>query len=188
MVELDDLAAVHALHEAVLRSGIAAESVPGWRTLLVTTDGPLGDLMAAVRRLATSPPPVTAARTQTISVLYDGEDLPAVADRCGLSQDAVVRLHTSTAFTVAFLGFSRGFPYLAGLPAPLHLPRRSTPRPRVPAGSVAVALDQCGIYPAASPGGWHLIGTTAQQLFDPAQDPPSALRPGDQVRFVQVER
>jgi KipI family sensor histidine kinase inhibitor len=100
----------------------------------------------------------------------------------------VVRLHCSTEFVVAFLGFSRGFPYLSGLPSSLRLPRRSPPRSRVPAGSVAIAFDQCGVYPLATPGGWHLLGRTDRQLFDPARQPPSELSPGDRVRFVDVGR
>ena len=87
-------------------------------------------------------------------------------------------------YTVACLGFSRGFPYLEGLDPALHLPRRDSPRARVPAGSVAIAAELTGIYPRATPGGWHLVGTTDAVLFDESAEPPALLAPGDRVRFV----
>jgi len=104
-----------------------------------------------------------AGEEKVIPVCYggeDGPDLPEVADTLGLSVDEVISLHSGTAYTVAAVGFSPGFPYLSGLPERLRLPRRATPRLGVPAGSVAVAAGQAGIYPFASPGGWHLLGRT----------------------------
>jgi len=184
LVELDTLEEVHRLHRAVLQAGIAVDAVPGWRSLLVTSDAPSG-LGAALERLATEEHVTTEPRLHEIPIQYDGEDLTEVAASCGLSEDEVVRLHGQATYTVAFLGFTRGFPYLAGLPEELRLPRRATPRTRVPAGSVAIALDQCGIYPSASPGGWHLIGTTDWTAFDEHADPPTPLGPGDLVRFVR---
>ena len=184
LVELEDLEQVHRLHHAVLATGLAVDSVPGWRTLLLTTDGDPAPLAARLPGLVSTPSATTVPVLHEIQVRYDGEDLDDVAQACGLSVQDVVALHSSVDYTVAFLGFSRGFPYLAGLPERLHLPRRRTPRTRVPAGSVAVARDQCGIYPAASPGGWHLLGTTDQQLFDPTHTPPTPLSPGDRVRFL----
>lgn len=187
LVELDSLEQVHRLHAAVLREGFAADSVPGWRTLLVTTDGDPAVLATRLRRLQSGAPEAPRAPTlHEIPVRYDGADLDDVARACGLTVEAVVAVHTSVDYRVAFLGFSRGFPYLAGLPVELQLPRRPTPRTRVPAGSVAIARDQCGIYPAASPGGWHLLGTTDRRLFDPSAQPPTPLSPGDLVRFVVV--
>jgi 5-oxoprolinase (ATP-hydrolysing) subunit B len=187
LVELDSLDEVHRLHRSVQSARIGIDSVPGWGTLLVTTDGDVTALMSQLRELPWQgaqrlPEP---ARHE-LPVVYDGDDLPDVARACGLSVAEVVRLHGSVEYVVAFLGFSRGFPYLSGLPAALHLPRRSTPRTRVPAGSVAIAFDQCGIYPMATPGGWHLLGRTSRELFDPALDPPSVLSPGDRVQFVDV--
>lgn len=82
------------------------------------------------------------------------------------------------------LGFTPGFAYLLGLPDALHMPRRATPRTRVPAGSVAIGGAQTGVYPRDTPGGWHLIGRTSLNLFDPARDPPALLTPGMRVRFV----
>ena len=117
----------------------------------------------------------------------DGPDLLFVANACRLSPAEVIALHTAQPFPVLMLGFMPGFPYLGGLPTRLHLPRRSTPRTHVPAGSIAIANDQTGIYPNQSPGGWHLLGRTTVQLFDPARDPPSLLKPGDLVRFISID-
>ena len=120
-----------------------------------------------------------------IPVRYDGPDLPEVAERLNLTAEEVIRLHSEPVYTVFMIGFQPGFPYLGPLPAALELPRRSTPRLRVPAGSVAIAGRQTGIYPQSSPGGWHLIGHTDFQLFDPAARPPARLQAGGRVRFVR---
>ena len=86
---------------------------------------------------------------------------------------------------VELIGFLPGFAYLGPLDPRLTIGRRETPRPRVPAGSVAIAGGYTGVYPAASPGGWHLLGRALDvSLFDPLRDPPALLRPGDHVRFV----
>ena len=115
---------------------------------------------------------------------YDGEDLPAVADHWGVDVPAVVDRLAGTAFRVAFCGFAPGFAYLTGLPADLSVPRLPSPRPRVPAGSVALAGPYAGIYPTASPGGWLLVGRTTLTLFDVHADPPARLGPGTRVRLV----
>jgi KipI family sensor histidine kinase inhibitor len=114
----------------------------------------------------------------------DGPDLEGVAGRLGLASDAVVALHAGTTYRVFMLGFAPGFAYLGTLPAELSLPRRTEPRPSVPAGSVAIAARQTGVYPVATPGGWHLIGRTEVTLWDPSAEPPARLAPGDRVRFV----
>jgi KipI family sensor histidine kinase inhibitor len=114
----------------------------------------------------------------------DGPDLAAVAAATGLGERDVVRLHAGAEHRVLVLGFVPGFAYLGGLPAALELPRRAEPRIRVPAGSVAIAGRQTGIYPFATPGGWHVIGRTEAWLWDPAADPPARFAPGDRVRFV----
>jgi KipI family sensor histidine kinase inhibitor len=122
-----------------------------------------------------------------IAVAYggpDGPDLPALARQAGLDEAAYIRQHAAAEYGVAFLGFQPGFPYLRGLPEALHAPRRSSPRARVDAGSVAVGGSYCGIYPASGPGGWHVIGRASVSLFDPRREPPALLRPGDRVRFV----
>lgn len=123
-----------------------------------------------------------------LPVRYDGADLAEVASLTGLGVDEVVRRHTAATYTVAFGGFMPGFAYLTGLDPALHVPRRSSPRPRVPAGSVAVAGEFAAVYPAATPGGWRLLGTCATPLFDVHRDPPALLRPGTRVRFVAEER
>jgi KipI family sensor histidine kinase inhibitor len=119
-----------------------------------------------------------------IPVVYDGVDLDAVAQRWGISAEQAVARHAGVEFVAQFCGFAPGFAYLAGLPPALRVPRRSTPRTIVPAGSVALADTWCGIYPVASPGGWQLIGRTSVTVWDPAADPPALLSPGTRVRFA----
>ncbi|MDG4836001.1 allophanate hydrolase subunit 1 [Micromonospora sp. WMMD967] len=125
-----------------------------------------------------------AAPEVVVPVRFDGPDLPTVAEYWNVDVPAVLRRLTGTRFRVAFCGFAPGFPYLTGLPAELALPRLATPRPRVPAGSVALAGPYAGIYPGASPGGWQLVGRTELVLFDVHADPPARLGPGTSVRMV----
>lgn len=134
---------------------------------------------------------LTAPRAFEIPVRYggaDGPDLASVAQATGLSADEVVAEHAAATYRVCFIGFSPGFPYLSGLSERLVAPRHLTPRRRVPAGSVAIAGSQTGIYPLATAGGWNLIGRTDRVLFDPQREPPSLLAPGDTVRFVPAGR
>lgn len=121
-----------------------------------------------------------------IPVRYDGPDVKEVSERLNLPASEVIRLHTGTVYTVFMIGFLPGFPYLGPLPAALELPRRDSPRLRVPAGSVAIAGRQTGIYPRESPGGWHLIGHTDFRLFDPGNCPPARLQAGMKVRFEET--
>jgi KipI family sensor histidine kinase inhibitor len=130
---------------------------------------------------------VEEARVVQIPVRYDGPDLADVARHTGLAADEVVRRHAAVLYTVCFLGFSPGFPYLSGLDPSLATPRLASPRPKVAAGSVAIGGAQTGVYPVASPGGWRIIGRTSLALFRPSLDPPVLLRMGDRVRFVAVE-
>jgi inhibitor of KinA len=128
-------------------------------------------------------------RLVEIPVCYEPDHAPDLADvarRAGLSEDAAASLHASGEYVVCFLGFSPGFPYLAGLPRALATPRLARPRTRVPAGSVAIAGVQAGIYPFATPGGWRLVGRTPLTMFRAERTPPSLLAPGDRVRFVSV--
>jgi KipI family sensor histidine kinase inhibitor len=113
-----------------------------------------------------------------------GPDLPALAKRAGMGVADYIDRHAAVDYTVAFLGFQPGFPYLRGLPEALHAPRRATPRLQVAAGSVAIGGAYTGIYPAGGPGGWHIVGRTDAVLFDPQRDAPALLMPGDRVRFV----
>jgi KipI family sensor histidine kinase inhibitor len=129
----------------------------------------------------------TDAGSIEIPVTYGGQcgpDLADVAAHAGLTAEEVVARHSAAQYRVAMLGFSPGFPYLLGLDPALHMPRRATPRTRVPTGSVAIGGAQTGVYPRETPGGWHLIGRTPLSLFDPAQDPPALLKPGMRVKFV----
>ena len=190
LVELDDLETVHRLHAALrdLDPPGVVELVPGYRTLLVVAGpgsaGALDELAAGLPGLELPPAGEVAGEPVEIPVSYDGEDLPEVASLTGLDAEEVVRRHTAPEYTVAFLGFSPGFPYLVGLDPALEVPRRDTPRTSIPAGSVGLAGGQTGIYPTASPGGWQLIGRTDVALFDPERDPPALLAPGSRLRFT----
>lgn len=127
------------------------------------------------------------SRVVQVPTVYDGEDLDDVARLWGMTRHEVVGTHTGTGFVVAFSGFSPGFAYCTGLPPSLHVPRLETPRPRVPAGSVAVAGEFTGVYPTGSPGGWRLLGRTEVTLWDVAVGEPALLSPGTRVEFVAVE-
>ena len=116
----------------------------------------------------------------------DGPDLDAVAERLGLGPAQVVELHASVEYRVFVLGFAPGFGYLGRLPSELRAPRHDQPRPRVPAGSVAIAGWQTAIYPSSTPGGWHLIGRTDAVMWDARRSEPALLAAGDRVRFEPV--
>jgi KipI family sensor histidine kinase inhibitor len=126
-------------------------------------------------------------RTHRIPVRYDGQDLDFIASSTGLSVDEVVARHSGRSYTVDLLGFVPGFGYLGELDPALHLPRREQPRPRVAAGSVAIAAAQTAIYPLDTPGGWHIVGSTSTLMFDPDRDPPALLAPGDTVQFERIQ-
>jgi len=146
-------------------------------------------LALAIQRLARKRPPVDEpGRLHRIPVVYDGPDLESVAGALGLAADRVVELHLRPIYRVFLVGFVPGWAYLGPLPDDLVLPRRSVPRTAVPAGSVAIAGQETGIYPLPSPGGWHLIGRTAVKLFVPDTDPPSLFRVGDRVKFFAAPK
>jgi inhibitor of KinA len=131
----------------------------------------------------------SAARLAEIPVCYDPEfalDLERVAHHAQMSPNELVNLHSAAEYRVNCIGFTPGFPYLAGLPKELATPRHATPRKEIPAGSVAIGGAQTGIYPLRSPGGWNVIGRTPLQLFDPKNSPPAFLRAGDRVRFRAI--
>lgn len=128
-------------------------------------------------------------RSVRIPVCYGGvhgPDLEEVAAACRMTPDEVVRAHVASDHVVFMLGFSPGFPYIGGLDPALSVPRRATPRTRIPAGTVAIARDQTAIYSLETPGGWNLIGRTPLRLFDAKADPPCRLRAGDRIRFVPI--
>ena len=178
-----------------LRSALAATPLPGQldlvpaaRTLLVVLDRLPTDLdLATLRRLRPATAPAeAAAREVVVPVVFDGPDLDAVAALTGRSAAVLVEQLTGARLTVAFGGFAPGFGYLTGLPPELHVPRRPTPRTRVPAGAVGLAGPYAGIYPRASPGGWQLVGRTDLVLFDVDRDPPALLTPGTTVTLRAV--
>ncbi|HEV2027408.1 MAG TPA: 5-oxoprolinase subunit PxpB [Candidatus Dormibacteraeota bacterium] len=141
-------------------------------------------LTAAIKRLASKRPPMAEpGRLHRIPVVYDGPDMEAVAATLGLSPAKIAEIHARPIYRVFLVGFVPGWAYLGPLPDELELPRRHMPRTKVPAGSVAIAGRQSGIYPLATPGGWHLIGRTSVKLFLPDLDPPCLFRAGDRVKF-----
>jgi KipI family sensor histidine kinase inhibitor len=141
-------------------------------------------LSAAIKRLAAKRPRVAEpGRLHRVPVVYDGQDISQVAATLGLPIARVVEIHTRPIYRVFLVGFVPGWAYLGPLPEELELPRRQVPRTKVPAGSVAIAGRQTGIYPLATPGGWHLIGRTSVKLFLPDLDPPCLFRAGDRVKF-----
>lgn len=196
------LAAVNALDTAIGReaghpelAGII-ETVPTFRSLTIIYD-PLRTsrhvLEAALGRLldeAEHAPP-REGRHWRLPVCYGGEagpDLEHVAAASGMRAAEVSALHAETDYSVYMLGFLPGFPFMGDLPSPLHLPRRTEPRVRVPAGSVAIATGLTAIYPWESPGGWHLLGNCPVPLFDAQRAAPALLAAGDRVRFEAVDR
>ncbi|SCL23259.1 sensor histidine kinase inhibitor, KipI family [Micromonospora nigra] len=160
-------------------AGTAARIVR-WTPAATTATAQWTPTTAAARSTSTT----AAVRTVDVPVTYDGEDLPLVAGHWGVDVPTVVHRLATTSFRVAFCGFAPGFAYLTGLPATLTVPRLATPRPRVPAGAVALAGPYAGIYPTASPGGWLLVGRTGLTLFDVHADPPARLAPGTRVHLV----
>jgi KipI family sensor histidine kinase inhibitor len=160
------------------------EAVPAARTLFVE-GGPAFDagILAGLEAEGEEPPPA-AYREHRIHVRAGGEDVPEVCALLGLTESAFWEAFLAPTFTVGFLGFAPGFAYLYGLPRSLRLPRRMTPRLRVPACSLAMAGPYVGIYPGAMPGGWNLLGTAEGDFFDASRRPPVLLAPGDTVRFT----
>ncbi len=187
------LGAVHRLQAAGLPG--VSEIVPAFASVGIFFETP--ELVAAgteavrealqqKRRLAPA-----KGRTVEVPVCYAGDfapDLERVAQQAGLAPNEVIQLHARTRYQVRCVGFTPGFPFLSGLPARLATPRRDSPRPSVPAGSVAIGGAQTGIYPLSSPGGWNLIGRTPLPLFDLRRNPPALLQAGDRVHFVTIDR
>jgi inhibitor of KinA len=177
------------------------EYVPGYTSVAVHYDPtgttgppiPFQSMAGALRVLleGVGESPLPAARLVEVPVCYGGNlgpDLEEVAARVGMPTEEVVAVHTSGEYLVHMLGFVPGFAYLGGLDERLAVPRRSTPRPVVPASSVGIGGRQTGIYPIACPGGWHLIGRTPLELFRPEESVPVLLRMGDRVRFLEITR
>jgi KipI family sensor histidine kinase inhibitor len=175
-----------ALRDAGGLDGVT-DVVPGESTVVVRCVAGATDSIGRRLDSVVAEPAGSETAPVTIEVVFDGADLDRVAGATGLSTDAVVGRFVAASYRVAFCGFSPGFAYLAGLDPDLHLERRPSPRPRVPAGSVAIAAHYAAVYPSASPGGWHLIGRTDAVVWDLAAPAPALLTPGTEVRFVDRE-
>ncbi|WP_295540972.1 urea amidolyase family protein [uncultured Pseudacidovorax sp.] len=192
LVELDDLAQTLGLLASLQASPIAGvgEIVPGARTLLLEFDPHRLSREALAAQLAARPRARREAQAGAVVELpvhYDGEDLAEVAGLLGITPAEVVRRHTGSDWFVAFTGFAPGFAYLSGGDELLQrVPRRSSPRTRIPPGAVAVAGGFSGVYPKASPGGWQILGQTPVPMWDLDRDPPALLQPGQRVRFVDA--
>ena len=166
----------------VINHAVEPERVIEWLTQKIHESLPPGERKRRKK---------AAARTVEIPVCYDPElalDLDHVAQHAQMSPKEVVDLHSAADYHVSCIGFTPGFPYLAGLPEKLTTPRRATPRKEIPAGSVAIGGTQSGIYPLRSPGGWNVIGRTPLRLFEPQKNPPTLLRAGDRLRFRAISR
>ncbi len=193
LVELDDLPQALALYRQLLQSPIAGvqELVPAARTVLVGYQPGLlhaAAVEAAVRQrwalaASSTAAPAQAPRTVEIPVDYSGPDLPDVAELLGISVAQVIERHTGQPWQAAFAGFAPGFVYLTGGHPCFDLPRRTTPRTQVPAGSVALGGRFSAVYPNASPGGWQLLGTTALAMWDLSRPEPACVQPGMMVQF-----
>jgi KipI family sensor histidine kinase inhibitor len=183
--------------EAIRERGLPGVTnvVPSYMSLLVAWD-PWRLTRAAVLEAAWAllpgeiPEPPPLSRVFSVPVKYGAEagpDLTALALQWRRSPEEIVRLHAAETYRIYCLGFAPGFPMAGPLPPALEVPRRTVPRPRVPAGSVAIAGRQTGIYSLPTPGGWHLLGRTPVRVFTPGGESPTLWRPGDGVRFVPVD-
>lgn len=183
LVEVDDAFAAASLADwARTAVGLGAvEIVPAATTVLFDGIDPQ-DVVEAVDRWP-SDAVLRNGPLVRVPVVYDGPDLEIVAAHWDCSVGEVVARHAAIEFVSIFTGFAPGFAYLSGLPHDWAVPRLTSPRPRVPPGSVGLADAWCGVYPTASPGGWLLLGTTDAVLWDVDRDPPALLAPGTRVRF-----
>lgn len=188
---------VYDLADAVAAAAIPGvrETVPTFRSLLVFYDPLILDFAAAVVKVRAliggSRARHRKVRRVHMPACYDedlGPDLAEAAQIAGMTREDAARLHASVDYHVYMLGFLPGFAYMGDVPGPLNLPRRKTPRVKVPPRSLAIAIGQTGIYPLESPGGWWLIGQVPVELCDMGKSPPALLAPGDLVRFRPVDR
>ncbi|AOZ06564.1 5-oxoprolinase/urea amidolyase family protein [Cupriavidus malaysiensis] len=191
LVELADLDQTLALLASLQREPLPGveELVPAARTILVRFRPSACGLAQLAQAIAARDLSQRAERSATlveIPVHYDGEDLAEVAQRLGITPEEVVRRHTGSEYTVAFTGFAPGFAYLSGGHPSFDVPRRTTPRTRIPAGAVGLAGTFSGVYPQASPGGWQIIGVTPVAMWDLGREQPALLQPGYRVRFVDI--
>ena len=190
-----------AMTEALTRKPPASllEFVPGYTTILLEFDLSEGSSLSALVEEAIEfltgavRHKLSDGHIKTIPVTYDGSDLRRVAAHNRITVEQAIAFHSGTTYKVHLLGFSPGFPYLGELHHKLHTPRLQTPRPKIPAGSVAIGGNHTGIYTVDSPGGWNIIGTTTVKIFDLSKTTPSHpedaffLKPGDRVRFQRID-
>jgi KipI family sensor histidine kinase inhibitor len=189
------LARIHAAASALGAAGIPGveDIVPSYLSIAVfynclerSYEELAAELVARCERSSGLGTPAIPGREHVLTARYDGIDLPEVAAATGLSPDEVIARHSGRVYSVDIIGFVPGFAYLSELDASLELPRRAQPRPRIAAGSIAIAGLQTAVYPLVTPGGWHIIGRTDAVMFDPLRAEPSLLRAGDTVRFEPV--
>ncbi|MEI5680787.1 urea amidolyase family protein [Mesorhizobium sp. CCNWLW179-1] len=193
LVELADLKATLALVSGLRDAALAGvkDLVPAARTVLISFDPnqtTAAQLALVVSKIDQTQDIILRGRVYEIPVFYDGEDLGEVAGILGWSVEALIERHTNALYTVAFTGFTPGFAYMVCDDPELNVPRRSNPRKRIPAGSVALAGQYGGIYPSESPGGWQLLGTTALKMWDTSRERAALLAPGDRVRFFSAAK
>lgn len=184
LAEVGDARSALALALWARTAGLGAvEVVPAAATVLFDGVDDPDRLRGSLAGWSGEAPEVSRDPVQ-VPVTYDGDDLAFVAELWGTDVAGVVARHTATGFVSSFCGFAPGFAYLTGLDEAWAVPRLDTPRPRVPAGAVALAGPWCGVYPTASPGGWRVIGRTDLALWDASRPDPALLAPGTPVRFV----
>jgi inhibitor of KinA len=180
-----------ALATALKKRRDVRQAIAGYASVTVHFDPEQAthdSLGAAIKRLAAKRPPMAEpGRLHRIPVNYDGPDITEVGERLQLSRERIIEIHSRPIYRVFLVGFVPGWAYLGPLPDELVLPRREVPRTQVPAGSVAIAGRQSGVYPLPTPGGWHLIGRTSVKLFLPDSDPPCLFRAGDRVKFFSAQ-
>jgi KipI family sensor histidine kinase inhibitor len=189
LADMPDQRSVHQLTQWLLTTPLRGDAVedvvPGACTVLIIARRDLADITILLDRYSEDEQhDSTTTRTVDIPVTYDGPDLDEVCGSLGVDRADFVASHCGAEHSVAFFGFTPGFAYIAGVPPRLHVPRRATPRLRIPAGSVAVANGYTVIYPGETPGGWNLVGhTTCAPLWDITHDPPNRLAVGDRIIF-----
>ncbi|MDQ0729518.1 urea amidolyase family protein [Arthrobacter sp. B1I2] len=192
LIELDSLETVLAVHARLQETPLPGQVdvLAAARTVLAVFDSRASAQAAraavAIMDRETAAVDAAGADPVRIEVVYDGDDLAEVGRLTGLGADGVIAVHTGQLWTAAFGGFAPGFAYLVGETDALTVPRRSSPRTAVPAGSVALAGNFSAVYPRRSPGGWQLIGRTAARMWDLDREQPALLRPGSTVRYVAV--
>lgn len=189
---------VRNLYLAIHKSQISGiyEMIPTYRSLLIQYNPieiEVNKLIEILVEIENSLDSIDLPKPRIIEIptIYGGEfgeDLKFVSEHSGMSENEVIKIHSSVDYRIYMLGFSPGFPYLGGMSEKIETPRLKTPRTKIPAGSVGIAGKQTGIYPMESPGGWQLIGRTPLKLYDPKSETPIILQAGDYIRFVPIEK